>query len=237
MPKKITTTIYTITLLLITLSCSFQKSSEINTPKEKEISLVKDQKIAKDKTNSNSDIEELNCYNNIKIKPKIFRKENLCKINYKFETFSIDIYLFEEGYSYLKYLDVLYQTEFNFSYDVVASENIKKIIIYKPYYNSRKLIFALPTYTEEFETYQLIEFNNNSFFDKGNFTYSYKQFKKINTNNKYNLKLCIENEKIKFYKEDSGGNIIYFDLTFENEISNDSKNEILKKVTPKISNF
>lgn len=154
----------------------------------------------------------------IKFNLTVEENENLKKIHFSGINSDINIYAFNEGYSFLNYLKTFYPLEFNYTYDSDFEYAISKVHFFKSKKN--ELFLILPSYTEEFLTFQIINIDNEIIKDLGLYTLSTEEFQK--------LKNLSEIEKFAMY-EDKGnislscfrkGIRINFDTLIENTKAN-----------------
>lgn len=114
--------------------------------------------------------------------PVSFEKEvvsgdEISKVRIHNENLDANIYTFDEGYSFLKYKDSYFSLEFNFTYDTDFESAIDDIHLFESEKHLRHYLL-LPSYTEEFSTYQVLYLENDMVIERGIHTTSMEEFEK-----------------------------------------------------------
>lgn len=96
----------------------------------------------------------------------------------KNNTIPLHLFVFHDGYSYVQFTDKIipFPIEFEFI-DNGDLKTINEILIFK---KAQQYIILLPTYSESFTTFIMLEFSENGTFTyKGNHTYNQEVFNKL----------------------------------------------------------
>ena len=204
-----------------------EKTSPINTTKLDENFGNKNQVSSKISVSDNDKLKS------IKKDLDITEIEGLRKIHFKGTNPTLNIYTFTEGYSFLNTSDNYYPLEFNYTYNTTFEDAIEGISLFKGT-KDESVFIVLPSYTEEFSTYHILNISKEKIKDFDLHTFSmneYNNFKKSLTSNKFEL----------FKKDDKillsccgGDTKVDFDVVIKNEkvnskpIDENDKNSISK---------
>lgn len=132
-------------------------------------------------------------YNSVDYKTNVKQDENLVITNFDDTSLPFSIIVFKESEkSYLQVSSNLIAIDFDYGYNEDESINTSKILLFK---NQSKYIILIPTFTEEFHTFQMVEFSEKEIKNLGFKTYGYEEFEKIKKNPNSKIKFIIEDYK------------------------------------------
>lgn len=132
-------------------------------------------------------------YNPVAYTTNLIQDKNLVITNFDNSSLPFSIIVFKESEkSYLQVSSKLIAIDFDYSYNEDESINTSEILLFK---NQSKYIILIPTFTQEFHAFQMVEFSENEIKNLGFKTYGYEEFGKIKKDPNTKIKFIIENYK------------------------------------------
>ena len=172
---------------------------------------------------SNQEVE----YTLLKNETKTLQNEILVIKDFQKIGIPLSVITFKESEkSYLNINNDYINVEFEYSIDENNSINTDKILLFK---KDKEYIILIPSYTEEFTTYQMISYSEKEKFkDLGFKTFGYSEFEKLKSNsiNKFTFHLKDDKGSPKLYAK-YNSIIVNFSKSYKND---DDVNKTLTEV-------
>lgn len=150
-------------------------------------------KEKKEQTDIQSRQQTKSEYNPVAYTTNLIQDKNLVITNFDDSSLPFSIIVFKESEkSYLQVSSKLIAIDFDYTFNEDESINTSKILLFK---NQSKYIILIPTFTEEFHAFQMVEFSKNEIKNLGFKTYGYEEFGKIKKDPKTKIKFIIDNYK------------------------------------------